>query len=426
MFLLVIFGTLALFLTISVPIGISIGLAAAIGMFTMTNISLSLIAQNAFVGLDSFPLLAIPFFILAGNLMTYGGISRRLLDLADTLVGHFTGGLGSVTTLACMFFAAISGSGPATVSAIGSFMIPAMKEKNYPGGYASALTASAGTIGVVIPPSIPFVIYSVVTGVSVGSLFLAGVIPGIIIGVGLMIANWYVAKKNGYTGNPEKASLRKKMATLKDAFWALMVPVIILGGIYSGIFTPTEAAVAGIFYALFVGSVIYKELGMKEIYAALRDTVLINGATNYMLGFSVSFAFLITMKQVPNQIGNYFLEFSQSPFVLLLMVNALFLVIGCFIDNISSTVILAPIFLPILARIGIDPLHFGVFLTVNLAIGFVTPPYGINLFIASTLAREPLENIVKYLMPLLLSLLVSLGLITYIPQLSLWLPGILK
>jgi C4-dicarboxylate transporter DctM subunit len=423
--LLLLFGLLFLLLSISVPIGIALGAATALTIALTTNLNLLFVAQNAFAALDSFPLMAIPFFVLAGNLMMYGGISRRLLDVADTLVGHLTGGLGAVTTLACMFFAAISGSGPATVSAIGSFMIPSMKEKKYDGGYAAAITAAAGSIGVIIPPSIPFVIFGVVTGASVGNLFLAGILPGILIGVCLMLANYYIAKKHGFTGKSEKSTAKEVGVAFKDAFWALMVPVVILGGIYAGIFTPTEAAVVGVVYALFVGSFIYKELGFKEIYGAFRDTMLLNGATTFMLGLSASFAYLLTMKQVPVMVATSILSFSSNPIVILLLINLMLLVVGCFIDNISSMVILAPILMPIMLKIGVDPVHFGVFMTVNLAIGFVTPPYGANLFIASAVAREPMDAIIRYIWPLIIAMVVSLALITYLPWVSLAIPRLL-
>jgi len=426
MMLLTLFGGLIFFLTLSVPIGIALGIITTLTLVMFSHIPTLMIAQNCFAGIDSFPLMAIPFFMLAGNLMRYGGISRRLLDLADTLVGYMTGGLAMVTTLTCMFFAAISGSGPATVSAIGSFMIPEMKDKNYPAGYAAAITAAAGSIGVIIPPSIPFVIYAVVTGTSVGALFLAGVIPGIIIGISLMTANYFISKKHGYRGTSGKPSLKKISVAFKEAIWALLAPVIILGGIYGGIVTPTEAAVIGSVYAWIVGVFIYKELGREELYSSLKDTMLINGSFTFILGLSISFANLITMKQVPAFVANMLFNLSSSPIVVIILINIFLLFVGCFIDNISSCVILAPIFLPIVMKMGIDPIHFGVFMTVNLSIGFVTPPYGCNLFIASAVAGISVDKISRYVWPLLAAMVVSLILITYIPSLSMFLPNLLK
>ena len=410
--------SLAVFVSISLPIGISLGLSTVIALIFMTDIDTVMVAQTAFASLDSFTLMAIPFFMLAGNFMRYGGISKRLLDLADHIIGFVTGGLGAVTTLTCMFFAAISGSGPATVSAIGSFMMPAMKEKGYDPGYSAALTAAAGTIGVVIPPSIPFVIYGVVTGTSIGSLFLAGIIPGILMGLALMVTNYRTAKKNGWLGSGQRPKLRSVGKATKNAFWALMSPVIILGGIYGGIFTPTEAAAVSCVYTFVIGKFVYKELDMKKLMDCLKDTVLLAGATSFMIGLSSGFAFLLTMKQVPNTVAEALLSVSDNKIVILLIINVFLLIIGCFIDNISSCTILAPILLPIVVALGVDPIHFGIIMTMNLAIGFITPPYGANLFIASAVGNTPMESIIKRVWPLILTIVVVLLLTTFIPGLS--------
>lgn len=410
--------SLAVFVSISLPIGISLGLSTVIALIFMTDIDTVMVAQTAFASLDSFTLMAIPFFMLAGNFMRYGGISKRLLDLADHIIGFVTGGLGAVTTLTCMFFAAISGSGPATVSAIGSFMMPAMKEKGYDPGYSAALTAAAGTIGVVIPPSIPFVIYGVVTGTSIGSLFLAGIIPGILMGLALMVTNYRTAKKNGWLGSGQRPKLRSVGKATKNAFWVLMSPVIILGGIYGGIFTPTEAAAVSCVYTFVIGKFVYKELDMKKLMDCLKDTVLLAGATSFMIGFSSGFAFLLTMKQVPNTVAEALLSVSDNKIVILLIINVFLLIIGCFIDNISSCTILAPILLPVVVALGVDPIHFGIIMTMNLAIGFITPPYGANLFIASAVGNTPMESIIKRVWPLILTITVVLILTTFIPGLS--------
>lgn len=410
--------SLAVFVSISLPIGISLGLSTVIALIFMTDIDTVMVAQTAFASLDSFTLMAIPFFMLAGNFMRYGGISKRLLDLADHIIGFVTGGLGAVTTLTCMFFAAISGSGPATVSAIGSFMMPAMKEKGYDPGYSAALTAAAGTIGVVVPPSIPFVIYGVVTGTSIGSLFLAGIIPGILMGLALMVTNYRTAKKNGWLGSGQRPKLRSVGKATKNAFWALMSPVIILGGIYGGIFTPTEAAAVSCVYTFVIGKFVYKELDMKKLMDCLKDTVLLAGATSFMIGLSSGFAFLLTMKQVPNTVAEALLSVSDNKIVILLIINVFLLIIGCFIDNISSCTILAPILLPVVVALGVDPIHFGIIMTMNLAIGFITPPYGANLFIASAVGNTPMESIIKRVWPLILTIVVVLLLTTFIPGLS--------
>lgn len=418
---ILLFGLLAL----TVPIGICLGAAAAITLVLTTKISPNLIAQNAFAGLDSFTLLAIPFFVLAGSLMQYGGISRRLLDLANSLVGHVIGGLSMVTTVTCMFFAAISGSGPATVSAIGTFMIPEMKQKRYNSAFACAITACAGSIGVIIPPSIPFIIYAVATGCSISELFIAGVVPGIFVGLGLMTTSYFMAKKNGWKGSDEKPQIKAVWKAFKDAVWALFVPIIILGGIYAGVFSPTEAAVAGVVYAFFVGLFIYKELKWETIYASLIESALISGTVVFMVGLSTSFAQILTMKQVPVRLGEFFFSISDNLIVIMLLINLLLLIIGCVLDNISSTIVLAPILLPIVTKMGMDPVHFGIVMTLNLAIGFVTPPYGINLFVASNIGRVSIEKIARHAIPLIITMIIVLMFITFVPGISLTLGELL-
>ncbi len=419
--IILLFVLLAIFVTLSIPIGIALGLATLITVLFATNINPLMIAQTAFTALDSFTLMAIPFFILAGNFMRDGGISKRLLNLADKLIGFVTGGLGMVTTLTSMFFAAISGSGPATVSSIGSFMIPAMEEKGYDKGYAAALTSAAGTIGVIIPPSIPFVVYGVVTSTSIGDLFIAGIIPGIIMGIALMIINYYIAKKKGWTGSGERPDFKGVLKAFIDAFFALLSPAIILGGIYSGIFTPTEAAAISCVYTWIIGTFVYKEIHKKELFDCLKDTVVIAGATSFMIGLSSGFGTLLTMEQVPVKVANALLGFSNSKIVILLLINLFLLIVGMFIDNISSCTILAPIFLPVVKALGVNPVHFGIFMTINLAIGFITPPYGANLFIGSAVGRVSMDRIIKYIWPLIGVLVVVLLIVTYIPQLSLML-----
>ena len=409
---------LIFFLVMTVPIGISLGLATAITMYFSSPVPLTMIAQTAFAGIDSFPLLAIPFFMLAGSLMGYGGISKRLVGFAESLVGFMIGGLAMVTITACMFFAAISGSGPATVSAIGSFMIPAMKEKRYGGPFAAALSAAAGSIGVIIPPSIPFVIYGVVSGASVGEMFLSGVMPGLVIGTSLMAYSYFVAKKRGYPCSNKPRDLKNLWLSFKDAVWALLVPVIILGGIYGGIFTPTEAAVVGVVYAMIIGKFVYRELDFKMLREAYKDTVVVNGATTFMLGLSMAFATYLTMEEIPVRVGAWIVGISSSKYVVLLMVNVMFLAVGCFIDNISSMIILTPIFLPVMVKLGVEPVHFGLFMTVALAIGFITPPYGANLFVASAVSGERIDGISKEIFPLVAVMIACLMLFTYFPVFS--------
>ena len=415
-----IFALLFLFMMMGAPMAIALGASTVITLVTTTSLGITTIATACFSGLDSFPLLAVPFFILAGNLMKFGGLSNKILEFADALVGHIKGSLGMVAVVASMFFAALSGSSPATVSAIGSLTIPKMEEEGYDRAYATALNAAAGTIGVIIPPSIPFVIYGVVANCSIADMFKAGILPGILIGVVLMIVNYITVTKNGY-GMKNHAnkhfSLRKLWHTLKDTWLALMVPVIILGGIYAGIFTPTESAVVGIVYTLIVGVFVYKELTPATIYDALRESVLVNGQTMFLVGFSMGFARFLTMSQIPASIAAK-IGAIDSKVVVFLMINLFLLIVGCFIDNISSMLILTPIFLPIVQSYGMTPVQFGIVMTVNLCIGFITPPYGANLFIASAISDVPIMNIAKKIMPMIGAMLIVLMLLTFIPALS--------
>ncbi len=412
------FAVLTACLALSIPIGISLGIATAVVLWLTSDIPLIMISQNAFAALDSFPLLAIPLFMLAGSLMSHGGISRRLVALADSLVGFISGGLAMVTVTACMFFGAISGSGPATVSAIGSFMIPAMKKKQYGDGFAAALTAAAGSIGVIIPPSIPFVIYGVVSGASIGEMFMAGVIPGVIIGLALMSVSYVIAKRRGYPKSDTPPTASGLWKAFREAFWALLVPLIILGGIYGGIFTPTEAAVVAVVYSLFIGRFVYRELDGAATYRAFRDAALVNGATTFMIGLSMGFAQYLTMEQIPVKIAAAMLTISSNYVVIILLIIALLLVVGCFVDNISSMIILTPILLPVVQRLGMEPVHFGLVMTVALATGFITPPYGANLFVASAVSGVRIEKISRNMIPFFAALVGCLLLFAFVPALS--------
>ena len=391
-----------------------------------SSIAPVMVAQKAFTGLDSFTLIAIPFFMLAGNLMALGGIARRIVNLADAAVGKFTGGLGMATIIGCMFFAAISGSGPATVTAMGSIMLPEMEKRGYDRAFSTGLTATAGTIGVIIPPSIPFVIYGVASGTSVGDMFKAGFIPGILIGIGLMIVCWVISKKRGYKGIEQTKSEESFLKTFLDTLPALMAPIIILGGIYGGIFTPTEAAVVATVYSLIVGKFIYHELNWKIIYESYRSTADMNGFTGLALGFSMSFAAYLTMEQIPSKVASVVLSAVSSPVAIIALIIVILLVVGCFVDNISSCLILTPVFLPMVKAIGMDPVHFGIMMTVALAIGFVTPPYGVNLFVASAVAKLKIEQVSKAAIPFLGAMFVCLLLIAYIEPISMALVWLLN
>ena len=408
----------------SVPVGISLGLSTLVTMVLTTNLDVITIPQYCFRGLDSFPLMAIPVFMLAGNLMKFGGLSEKLINLSNSLVRGFKGGLGHVTVLASMFFAALSGSAPATVMAIGSNVIPQMEKHGYDRGYATALASTAGTIGVIIPPSIPFVIYGVVSGASISDLFVAGIIPGILIGIVLMVVNYIYARKYGY-GGEGRASFREFLHELKDAIWALLVPVIILGGIYGGIFTPTESAVVAVVYTLIIGFVVYKELTWKKVWDAFMETGALNGTTTFMVGLSMSFAAYLTLAGIPSAVGQAILSLDAGPVVILLLINVVLLVVGCFVDNISSTIILTPILLPIAQGVGMTAVQFGIVMTVNLAIGFITPPYGVNLFYGSAIGKVSIEELSKKILPFIGAMIICLLLLTFIEPLSMWLPTLM-
>lgn len=412
--LLLFFGCLSL------PVGIALGFATMLTLILATNIDPIMVTQCAVAGLDSFTLMAIPFFMLAGNFMRYGGISKRLLDLADNIVGFFTGGLGAITTVTAMFFAAISGSGPATVSAVGSFMIPEMEKKGYDRGYATALSAAAGTIGVIIPPSIPFVIYGVATETSIADLFLAGFIPGILLGVAFLIYNYFVAKKRGWIGNGRRFNVKALWVSFKNAFWALLSPVIILGGIYSGFFTPTEAAAVACVYTFIIGTFVYKEIRWKEFIDCMMDTVVVAGATTFAVGMATSFSYILTLEEVPVSVSSFVLSLTEDKILILLVINLFLLVVGMFMDNICSCTILAPILLPVVASYGVDPVHFGIIMTLNLAIGFITPPYGANLFVGSAIGKIPFQRIVKWIWGFIAAAVIALMVVTYFPGFFMW------
>ena len=422
----VLFGSFFLLMFIGVPIALALGISSWLTITFTTNLQPTTIIQNAFTSLDSFPLLAIPFFVLAGVLMSTGGISKRLLNLANVLVGYLAGGLAMVTVVASMFFAAISGSGPATVAAIGGFMIPAMKEKNYSHGFAGAITAAAGSLGVLIPPSIPFVMYGVVAQVSIGDMFLAGIIPGLIMGLCLILLSYVIAKKNNYPKSGEIPTFKEVLKAINEAKLALLIPVIILGGIYAGIFSPTESAAVAAVYAWVVGTFVYKELKLKDLYNAFASSALTNVTTVIIIGFSISFAYLMTIEKIPIKVSTFITGISDHPFIILLVINLFLLIVGMFIDTISALVILTPILLPIVTQFGMDPVHFGIIMVMNLAIGFVTPPLGVNLFVATGVGKVRFEQITRAILPMIAVMILSLLIVTYVPPLSTFLPGFSK
>ena len=421
------FWTIVLFI---VPLLLRVPIAVALGMGTIFvvwnwDMGYQMLSYSFFAGSAKFPLLAIPFFILAGVVMEAAGVSSRLIKFANVCVGHTTGGLAIVAIVTCCFFAAISGSGPATVAALGSILIPAMVKAGYDKGFSCALMANAGAIGIIIPPSIAFVVYGVIAEVSIGKLFMAGVVPGLLVGLALAVVSYIVSKKRGYGGSGKKATAAEIWFAFKDAAWGLMTPVIILGGIYGGVFTPTEAAGVAAVYGLFVGFVVYKELTLVKLKKLLIDASVGSAVVMLIVSSASLFAWLITTEGAAQMASAAMLAFTKSTWVILLIINILVLIAGCFLDAISIFYILLPIFLPIIKMLNVDPVLFGVMLTVNVAIGQITPPVGVNLYVACNIADLSLTDISKAIMPFLIASTVALLLITYIPALSLWLPKVL-
>ncbi|SEA76249.1 C4-dicarboxylate transporter, DctM subunit [Thalassobacillus cyri] len=418
---LVLFGSFAIFLLLSVPIGIALGLSTFTTILYSGAIPLQFLMKELVTSVDSFPIMAVPFFILAGEIMGKGGISERLFKFANALVGNKTGGFAMATIITCMFFAAISGSGPATVAAIGGIMIPAMVKQGYDKKFATATVAAAGSIGVIIPPSIPMVIYGVVGGASIGDMFIAGIIPGLIVGFAMMLWAYIYSRKNNYKGSDEKTSFRYIWETFWDAKWALVIPVIILGGIYGGIFTPTEAAVIAVVYGIIAGLLLYRELALKDLPKLFIDSSLTTATILIIVGTATAFGRLLTIEQIPTQVANMMLAISESEIVIILLITVLLLLVGCFMDTLAAIIILTPILLPIGINLGYDPIHFGIIMVVNLAIGFITPPLGVNLFVGSGISGLSIEALSKAIIPYFLAMLFSLLMITFIPELSLWL-----
>ena len=420
---LVLFGSLAVLLVFNVPVAIAIGSASLLTILYSGDLNLLYIVQNLVTSIDSFPIMAIPFFVLAGEFMGGGGISKRLLDVANVFFGRISGGLAIVTVAVCMFFAAISGSGPATVAAVGGMVIPTMIINGYDRRFTLALIAAAGSIGVIIPPSIPMVIYSVSTGQSISKLFMAGFIPGILMGIVLIIWAYIYSKKKGYKTDFEKFSFRKAGRVMWDAKWALVCPVIILGGIYGGMFTPTEAAAVAAVYGFIIGVFIYKELNFKEAFNTIRGACLTTSTIVIVMGCASVFTKVLTMARIPLVVADAITGVTQNKIIILILINLVLLFVGCFMDTLCAIMVLAPIFLPIAVAVGVDPIHFGIIMVVNLAIGFVTPPLGINLFVASRIGQTSLDEVIKGIVPFIIIMIFVLIIITYVPAVSLLLPN---
>jgi C4-dicarboxylate transporter DctM subunit len=409
--------TMLLCFALTVSVAVSIGLAAILGI-QLGNVNMLVAVKEMFNSLNKFPLAAIPFFILAGNLMETGGISRRLVEFAKSIVGGVQGGLPMTCVLTCMIFAAVSGSSVATTFAIGAILIPALVKHGYPSNYAAALQATSAELGVVIPPSIPMILYGVAAEVSIGELFIAGFGPGIFIGVSLMAFVHIYCRIKGWGKNDGDGRLAFGKATIQ-AGWALLMPIIILGGIYGGVFTPTEASAVAVFYALFIGIVMYREIKPRDIFPILKKSVVSSAVIMFIIANAGLFAFLLTRAGVPDAIGRWLEAVLESPAMFLLGVNIALFIIGMFIETGAAIIVLAPILAPVGMYFGIDPVHFGMVMVVNLALGMITPPFGVNLFAACTVARLSLDQVIGRLWPFVAVILCCLMVITYVPALSL-------
>lgn len=418
-------GILLVCFILTVPIAVSLGLSSFAFMHLL-GMNLGMLGQRMYVALDMSTLLAIPFFILAGNLMNYGGISKRIIDCINRFVGNKTGGFAIVTIIACMFFAALSGSGAATTGAIGGVMIPAMALHGYDKRFAAGTTATAAELGVIIPPSVSMLLYCVAVNQSIADMFLAGFVPGMLIGCSLILVARIQCGRFGFVGDSKKYTFREKMSSLGNAIWALFMPIIILGGIYGGIFTPTEAAAVSCLYSLFVGFIIYKELNLRSAMRAFYETAVMVGVVMIILSTAGLFAYMLTVKQIPQMVAAAMVSVAGNKYTLLLLVNIVLVIIGMFFDGAPAMIVMAPILLPAVMSMGVDPIHFGIIMVCNLALGMITPPFGVNLFVAAQIANIKYIEMIKWIVPYMLVIFCDLMLISYVPEISLFIPSLFK
>jgi C4-dicarboxylate transporter DctM subunit len=421
---LIIFVLLFVLMLTGMPISISLGLTVLTFLFALTNVPVESVALKLFTGLEHFEIMAIPFFILAGNFLTHGGVARRMINFASSMVGHWHGGLALAGVMACALFAAVSGSSPATVVAIGSIIMPAMVKQGYPKGFGAGVITTSGALGILIPPSIVMVMYSVSTNTSVGKLFMAGVIPGLLLACFLGLTTWYRARKYNYP-RLRKATWKERFIAFRKSAWGLLLIVIVMGGIYTGIFTPTEAAAMSAVYAFIVAVFVYKDMGLKQVPKVLLDSASMSAMLLYIITNAVLFSFLMTSENIPQAMAGWIMDKGFGIITFLLVVNILLLLAGNVMEPSSIVLIMAPILFPVATTLGIDPVHFGIIMVVNMEVGMCHPPVGLNLYVASGITKMGITELTVAVLPWLFTMLAFLMLITYVPQLSLWLPNLL-
>ena len=421
---LIIFVLLFGLMLTGMPISISLGLTVLTFLFTMTDVPIQSVALKLFTGIEKFEIMAIPFFILAGNFLTHGGVARRMINFATSMVGHWHGGLALAGVLACALFAAVSGSSPATVVAIGSIILPAMVKQGFPNRFGAGVITTSGALGILIPPSIVMVMYSVSTNTSVGKLFMAGVVPGLLLAFLLGLTTWFLARKNNYP-RLKKATWAERAAAFRKSSWGLFLIVIVMGGIYTGVFTPTEAAAMAAVYAFFIAVFVYKDLSLKQVPKVLLDSASMSAMLLYIITNAVLFSFLVTSENIPQTMAAWITDSGLGPITFLLVVNILLLLAGNVMEPSSIVLILAPILFPVAMKLGIDPVHFGILIVVNMEVGMCHPPVGLNLYVASGITKMGITELTIAVMPWLLTMLGFLALVTYWPGLSLWLPNLI-
>ncbi len=418
---LLIFGLLILLMLTGMPISISLGLTVLTFLFTMTDVPIQAVALKLFTGIEKFEIMAIPFFILAGSFLTHGGVAKRMIGFATSMIGHWHGGLGLAGVLACALFASVCGSSPATVVAIGSIVLPAMAKQGFPKKFGAGVIATSGALGILMLPSIVKVIYAVSTNTSIGTLFVAGVVPGLVLTTMLGATTSYIARKNNYPRLP-KASWRARLKALRECVWGLFLVVVVMGGIYAGIFTATEAAAMSAVYAFFVAVFVYKDMSLRDVPRSLRESANLSAMILYIITNAVLFSFLMTSEHIPQMMAEWMLDKGLGPIGFLLMVNVLLLIAGNVMEPSSIVLIMAPILFPVAVKLGIDPIHFGIMIVVNMEIGLCHPPVGLNLYVASGITKMGITELTVAVWPWLLTMLVFLVLVTYWPTLTLWLP----